>query len=88
MNAGSEPSRGPRDVVEFLDVDGLLDLDAVAAALVDDVVEVGSFLSHAGTVAREYGLPCVVDVTDCSSRIATGDRLFVDGDAGLVRILS
>ena len=52
------------------------------------VVEVGSFLSHAGTVAREYGLPCVVDVTDCSSRIATGDRLFVDGDAGLVRILS
>ncbi|NIM52805.1 MAG: hypothetical protein GTO22_26765 [Gemmatimonadales bacterium] len=52
------------------------------------VVEVGSFLSHAGTVAREYGLPCVVDVADCTSRIRTGDRLLVDGDAGLVRVLS
>lgn len=52
------------------------------------VVEVGSFLSHAGTVAREYGLPCVVDVTDCVTRIRTGDRVQVDGDAGLVRVLS
>ncbi len=51
-------------------------------------MEVGSFLSHAGTVAREYGLPCVVDVSDCTSRIATGDRLLVDGTAGVVRILS
>ncbi len=52
------------------------------------VVEVGSFLSHAGTVAREYGLPCVVDVSNCTSRIATGDRLLVDGTAGVVRVLS
>ena len=52
------------------------------------VVEVGSFLSHAGTVAREYGLPCVVDVPECTARIASGDRLLVDGDAGLVRVLA
>ena len=52
------------------------------------VVEVGSFLSHAGTVAREYGLPCVVDVAECTTRIRTGDRLAVDGDHGEVRILS
>jgi phosphohistidine swiveling domain-containing protein len=51
------------------------------------VVEVGSYLSHAGTVAREYGMPCVVDVADCTQRIATGTRLEVDGDQGLVRIL-
>jgi pyruvate,water dikinase len=51
------------------------------------VVEVGSFLSHAGTVAREYGLPCVVDVAECTRRIQTGDRLAVDGDHGVVRIL-
>jgi phosphohistidine swiveling domain-containing protein len=51
------------------------------------VVEVGSFLSHAGTVAREYGMPCVVDVADCTTRIRTGDRLIVDGNAGLVRVL-
>ncbi|MEK7667478.1 MAG: PEP/pyruvate-binding domain-containing protein [Gemmatimonadota bacterium] len=52
------------------------------------VVEVGSFLSHAGTVAREYGLPCVVDVPDCTTRIRTGDRLLVDGDDGTVRVLA
>ncbi len=52
------------------------------------VVEVGSYLSHAGTVAREYGMPCVVDVPDCTRRIQTGMRLEVDGDRGLVRILT
>ncbi|HWO88336.1 MAG TPA: PEP/pyruvate-binding domain-containing protein [Gemmatimonadales bacterium] len=51
------------------------------------VVEVGSFLSHAGTVAREYGLPCVVDVANCCSLIRSGDRLEVDGDTGVVRVL-
>jgi pyruvate,water dikinase len=51
------------------------------------IVEVGSYLSHAGTVAREYGMPCVVDVPDCTQRIATGMRVQVDGDRGSVRIL-
>ncbi|MFC1819921.1 PEP/pyruvate-binding domain-containing protein, partial [Thermodesulfobacteriota bacterium] len=51
------------------------------------VVEVGSYLSHAGTVAREFGMPCVVDVHDCTARIHSGVRLNVDGDNGLVRIL-
>jgi phosphoenolpyruvate synthase/pyruvate phosphate dikinase len=51
------------------------------------VVEVGSYLSHAGTVAREYGLPCVVDVADCTRLIATGARIEVDGGQGVVRIL-
>ena len=51
------------------------------------VVEVGSFLSHAGTVAREYGLPCVVDVAGCTTRIQSGTRLRVDGSRGLVEIL-
>jgi pyruvate,water dikinase len=51
------------------------------------VVEVGSYLSHAGTVAREFGMPCVVDVPDCTARIHSGVRLNVDGDRGIVRIL-
>jgi pyruvate,water dikinase len=48
------------------------------------VVEVGSYLSHAGTIAREYGMPCVVDVEDCTSRIHTGDRIRVNGTLGRV----
>jgi pyruvate,water dikinase len=51
------------------------------------VVEVGSYLSHAGTVAREFGMPCVVDVADATRRIRTGDRIAVDGDQGSVRLL-
>ncbi|MCZ6665870.1 MAG: PEP-utilizing enzyme [Gammaproteobacteria bacterium] len=52
------------------------------------VVEVGSYLSHAGTIAREYGMPCVVDVADCTNFIKTGDRIFVDGTQGFIRLNS
>ncbi|MBU2547095.1 MAG: hypothetical protein KKB20_01670 [Proteobacteria bacterium] len=51
------------------------------------VVEVGSYLSHAGTVAREFGMPCVVDLPDCTRLIHTGARIHVNGDRGLVRVL-
>ena len=51
------------------------------------VVEVGSYLSHAGTVAREFGMPCVVDVPECTKLIHTGVRVRVDGDRGLVRVI-
>jgi len=52
------------------------------------VVEVGSYLSHAGTVAREFGMPCVVDLPECTQRIHTGAAVQVDGDRGVVRIMS
>lgn len=51
------------------------------------VIEVGSYLSHAGTIAREYGMPCVVDVTNCTSKITTGTRILVDGTRGSVSII-
>lgn len=51
------------------------------------VVEVGSYLSHAGTVAREFGMPCVVDLPSCTTRIRTGDKLVVNGDSGAVNLL-
>ena len=52
------------------------------------VVEVGSYFSHAGTIAREYGMPCVVDVENCTSRIKTGDKIRVDGSQGVVSLIS
>jgi pyruvate,water dikinase len=52
------------------------------------IVEVGSYLSHAGTVAREFGMPCVVDLSDCTKRIHTGLKVQVDGDQGIVRLIS
>ena len=48
------------------------------------VTETGGYLSHGAVVAREFGLPAVVNVRDAMRLIADGDRLRVDGDAGRV----
>ena len=54
----------------------------VAAAGV--VVDVGGSLSHGSTVAREYGLPAVVNVKHGTRMIRTGQTITVDGTQGLV----
>jgi phosphohistidine swiveling domain-containing protein len=50
------------------------------------VVETGGMLSHAATVAREFGIPCVVLVKDATRIIAEGQTVTVDGAAGTVEI--
>ena len=52
------------------------------------VVDVGALQSHAAIVARELGIPAVVSVEHASAWIHDGDKLEVDGDRGLVRIVS
>jgi pyruvate,water dikinase len=52
------------------------------------VVDIGSALSHAAVVARELGVPCVVNTRDGSHTLRTGDRVRVDGSAGTVEILT
>jgi pyruvate,water dikinase len=56
----------------------------VAAAVSD----IGGIMSHAAIVAREYGMPAVVGTGSATSRIKTGDRVRVDGNTGVVTILS
>jgi phosphohistidine swiveling domain-containing protein len=56
----------------------------VAAAL---VVDIGGILSHAAVVAREIGLPCVVNTGTGTTDLRTGDRVRVDGKAGTVEVL-
>ncbi len=48
------------------------------------VMEMGGANSHGAVVAREYGIPAVVGVRDATARIATGQRITVDGGAGSV----
>ena len=48
------------------------------------VMALGGPLSHACIVAREYGIPTVVNVHDVMARVRTGDMITVDGDRGLV----
>lgn len=48
------------------------------------VAETGGFISHGAIVAREYGIPAVVNVAGALSRIDDGRMLAVDGDHGTV----
>jgi pyruvate,water dikinase len=52
------------------------------------VVDIGGALSHAAVVARELGIPCVVNTRDGSRTLRTGDRVRVDGGTGVVEILA
>jgi len=61
---------------------GWTPLFRLAAAV---VTEIGAPTSHAAIVARELGVPAVVNVGHVTDRVRTGDELFVDGWAGLVR---
>jgi phosphohistidine swiveling domain-containing protein len=48
------------------------------------VVDVGGPLSHGSIVAREYGIPGVLNVGAATRMIKTGQLITVDGDAGKV----
>ena len=48
------------------------------------VTETGGYLSHGAVVAREFGLPAVVNVRHAMRTLTDGDRLRVDGTAGRV----
>jgi phosphohistidine swiveling domain-containing protein len=48
------------------------------------VVDIGGALSHAAIVARELGIPCVVNTRDGSRVLRTGDYCRVDGGSGEV----
>jgi pyruvate,water dikinase len=48
------------------------------------VVDVGGPLSHGSIVAREYGIPGVLNVGTATRMIKTGQVVTVDGDAGKV----
>jgi pyruvate,water dikinase len=58
-------------------------LFAMASAIVTDV---GGPLSHSSIVAREYGIPAVLGTGAATQRLATGQQVTVDGDAGTVTI--
>ncbi|HVW32205.1 MAG TPA: PEP-utilizing enzyme, partial [Acidimicrobiia bacterium] len=56
----------------------------VAAGL---VIDVGGPLSHGAILARELGVPCVINTRTGTAVLRTGDRLRVDGTTGRVDVL-
>jgi len=51
------------------------------------VTDVGSAVSHGAVIAREYGLPAIVNTRVGTQRIKTGDRIRLDANTGVVTIL-
>ena len=50
------------------------------------IVDVGGPMSHSAIAAREIGIPCVLNVKDGTTRIREGQRITVDGTAGVVHL--
>lgn len=65
------PSTDPGWTPLFLKVSGI-------------VMETGGFLSHGAIVAREYGIPSVVNIPGVMKIIPDGTEITVDGDNGQV----
>lgn len=52
------------------------------------LVEYGNILSHAAVVAREMGIPTIVNIRGLTSSLETGMTVRMDGQAGTVEVLS
>ncbi len=51
------------------------------------VTEIGSSLSHGAVVAREYGLPTVVNVKGATKLLKNGDHIVLNASKGTIRIV-
>lgn len=77
---GAEIEPGEILVAPFTDP-GWTPLFPVAGAIVMDL---GGLLSHGAIVAREYGIPAVVNTRTATALLTTGQEITVDGDTGHV----
>ena len=90
----SEGARTTPSVVAYMEDGEILVTEATSpnwtpafAIIGACVCDGGGSLTHAATVSREYGIPCVVGTSVATLRIKTGDTLEVDGTKGTVRML-
>jgi rifampicin phosphotransferase len=56
---------------------------SVAAAV---VIDIGGAMSHGAIVARELGIPCVINTKQGTQLLRNGDKVEVDGTAGTVTL--
>lgn len=52
------------------------------------ITEQGTVLSHAAIVARELKKPCIIGAKDILKKIKDGDRIFVDADHRIIKIIN
>jgi pyruvate,water dikinase len=51
------------------------------------IAEVGGQLSHGAIIAREYGIPAVMNISGAMTRLQNGQKVRVDGYRGTVELL-
>jgi len=51
------------------------------------IAEMGGVLSHASVLAREYGLPAVVNVQGATQTLRDGDKVELNGSTGTICVL-
>lgn len=51
------------------------------------IIDIGGPLSHGAIIARELGLPCVINARNATQRLRTGDLVRIDGTLGTVEVL-
>jgi pyruvate,water dikinase len=51
------------------------------------VTNAGGITAHPAVLSREFGIPAVVGTSVATERIASGDRIRVNGTTGVVEIL-
>lgn len=83
LSAASGIDRQTILVVPYTD-SGWMPLLARAGGLIS---EVGGRLSHGAIVAREYGIPAVMDVADATQQLQDGQQVRIDGETGTVDVL-
>jgi phosphoenolpyruvate synthase/pyruvate phosphate dikinase/glycerol-3-phosphate acyltransferase PlsY len=52
------------------------------------IAEVGGRLSHGAIIAREYGIPAVMNVAHATQRLHNGQQVRLDGQQGIIEILT
>jgi pyruvate,water dikinase len=70
-------------VTEFVDPAWTLSFAQVKGL----ITETGGVLSHGAVIAREYGFPAILAVTDATKKLRDGMRIRMDGDNGTIQIL-
>lgn len=82
VDDANQLQKGEIMVAKFTDI-GWTPYYSNAAGL---VTEIGSSLSHGAVVAREYGLPTIVNVAGATKRLKTGDRIKMNATKGIITI--
>jgi phosphohistidine swiveling domain-containing protein len=100
LGVGGGRARGRVRVVQPWNIDDLQPGEVLVAKVTDIgytpafayaaavVTELGGPISHAAIVAREFGVPCVVNARGAATRLPTGALIEVDGATGEVTVLA